>query len=64
MECYDTGFALTSDTSRQGVIKKFLYDSYPLAKDSLNKNRVARKKEDREKRVRTLELDRHAGDDA
>ncbi len=60
VECHDSGFALTCDPSKQGIIKKFLYDSYPLAKDSLNKNRVARKREDREKRVRTLELDRHA----
>ena len=56
----DTGYALTSDHSRQSLVKKFLYDSYPLARESLNRRRVARKKEDREKRVKTLELDRQA----
>ena len=56
----DYGYALTSDHSRQSLVKKFLYDSYPLARESLNRRRVARKKEDREKRVKTLELDRQA----
>lgn len=56
----DSGYSLTSDSSKQSLVKKFLYDSYPLARESLNRRRVAKKKEDREKRVKNLELDRQA----
>ena len=56
----DSGYILTPDSSRQALVKKFLYDSYPLARETLNRSRVARKKEDREKRVKSLELDRQA----
>ncbi len=60
VECWESGFSLTSDISKQGLVKKFLYDSYPLARETLNKTKAVRKKEDREKRVKSLELDRQA----
>jgi signal transduction histidine kinase len=54
------GFLLSADTNKQNVVKKFLYESYPLAKESVRRNRTERLKEDRERRVRNSELDRQA----
>jgi signal transduction histidine kinase len=60
VEPYNEGFLLTSDTSKQTMIKKFLYESYAPAKESIHRHREERVKEDRERRVRNSELDRQA----
>ncbi|HTY21975.1 MAG TPA: HAMP domain-containing sensor histidine kinase [Desulfomonilaceae bacterium] len=54
------GFLLSTDTAKQAMAKKFLYQSYALAKDSVHRLRAQRVKEDRQKRVRNRELDRQA----
>jgi signal transduction histidine kinase len=54
------GYILTSDISRQRLAKRFLFETYPLAKESIQKSRTAKIKEDRERRVKTTELDRQA----
>lgn len=60
MEAYNGGFLLSSETTKQTVIKKFLYESYSLAKESVNRNRIERLREERERKVRSSELDRQA----
>lgn len=60
MEAHNGGFLLSSETTKQTVIKNFLYESYSLAKESVNRNRMERLKEERERRVRSSELDRQA----
>lgn len=56
----DGGFALSTDGAKQAVVKKFLYRTYYLARESVCRNRVERLREEREHRVRTSELDRQA----
>ncbi len=60
VEASNGGFLLTADISKQQVIKKFLFESYSFAKESVHRNRAERLKEEREKRVRSSELDRQA----
>ncbi len=60
VENLDGGFLLSADASRQKVIRKFLYDSYPMAREAVRRNHIERIKEEREKRVRSTELDRQA----
>ncbi len=60
MEAHNGGFLLSPETTKQTVVKKFLYESYTLAKESVNRNRIERLKEERERRVRSSELDRQA----
>jgi len=60
VEQNDGGLMLAADSSKQSVVKKFLYESYSLAKDSVRRHRAQRIKEDRQKRVRASELDRQA----
>ena len=52
------GYILTSDLSKRGMAKRFLYETYPLAKESIQKSKTAKIKEERERRVKTTELDR------
>ena len=54
------GFLLSTDPSKQAVAKKFLYESYSLAKESVCRRRAERLREDRERKVRNSELDRQA----
>ncbi len=51
---------LSTDPSKQAVVKKFLYESYSLAKESVRRRRADRLREDRERKVRSSELDRQA----
>jgi len=60
VEEYNGGLLLTSEPSKQTVIKKFLYDSYAPAKESIHRHKAERVREDRERRVRNSELDRQA----
>jgi signal transduction histidine kinase len=60
VESANGGFMMASDAKKQAVIKKFLYEAYPLAKESVRRNRAQRLKEEREKKVRSSELDRQA----
>jgi signal transduction histidine kinase len=54
------GFMLSTDPSKQAVVKKFLYESYSLAKESVCRRRAERLREDHERKVRNSELDRQA----
>lgn len=58
-EC-DSGFVMSTDPHKQNVVNKFLYESYPLVKETVHRNRTERLREDRERRVRHSELDRLA----
>ena len=60
VEASNGGFLLTSEPTKQAVAKKFLYDSYSLAKESVHRNRAIRVREEREKRVKSSQLDRQA----
>jgi len=54
------GYLLTADPAKRSVARNFLYDSYSLAKESVNRNQAKRLREDRERRVKTSQLDRQA----
>jgi signal transduction histidine kinase len=60
VESCDGGFALSADGGKQVAVKKFLYQTYYMARESVSRNRVERLREERERRVRTSELDRQA----
>ncbi len=54
------GVLLSTDTAKQLMVGKFLYESYDLAKESITQHRSQRIKEERQRRVRSKELDRQA----
>lgn len=60
IERTDLGYMLTSDVARQGLAKRFLFDTYPLAKESIQRSKSAKIREERERRVKSSELDRQA----
>jgi signal transduction histidine kinase len=60
VESANGGMMMASDGSKQNVVRKFLYESYPLAKESVQRNRAERLREEHQKRVRSCELDRQA----
>ena len=60
VEKNDGGLLLATDLTKQSLVKKFLYESYSLAKDSVRRNRAQRINEERQRRVRSSELDRQA----
>ncbi|MFH0959760.1 MAG: PAS domain-containing sensor histidine kinase [Pseudomonadota bacterium] len=60
VERTNLGYMLTSDISRQRLAKRFLFETYPLARESIQRSRSAKIKEDRERRVKSSELDRQA----
>lgn len=60
VEAYNGGFLLTSEPTKQTMVKRFLYDSYAPAKESIHRLKAERVREDRERRVRNSELDRQA----
>jgi len=62
VESANGGYVLSTDPSKQTVVKKFLYESYALAKESVHRRRAERLREDRERKVRNSELDRQALD--
>ncbi|MBI5252756.1 MAG: HAMP domain-containing histidine kinase [Desulfomonile tiedjei] len=60
VEASNGGYLLTTEGSKQQLVKKFLFESYSFAKESVHRNRTERLKEERERRVRNSELDRQA----
>jgi len=60
VESHNGGYLLSSDTSRQNTVIKFLYESYPAARETTLRNKEDRLREDRERRARSCELDRQA----
>ncbi|HMK36323.1 MAG TPA: PAS domain-containing sensor histidine kinase [Desulfomonilaceae bacterium] len=56
----DSGYLMSTDSNKQNIVKKFLYESYPLVRETVHRNRTERLREDRERRVRNSELDRLA----
>jgi signal transduction histidine kinase len=54
------GFSLCTDASKQMMVRRFLFDAYPLVKETVARNNTERLREEREKRVKTKELDRLA----
>lgn len=60
LEQVNGGFILSSEPAKQTMVRKFLYDSYPMARESVHRNRAERLREDRQRRVRIKELDRQA----
>ena len=60
VESSNGGFLLSTDRAKHLVVRKFLYDSYQLARESMMRQSAQRIKEDRQKRVRSRELDRQA----
>ncbi len=54
------GYILTSDVARQGLARRFLFETYPLAKESIQRSHTVRMKEERERKVKSSELDRQA----
>lgn len=60
VETANGGMMMASDGAKQNVVRKFLYESYPLAKESVRRNRAERLREEHEKKVRSCELDRQA----
>ncbi|MDQ1239318.1 MAG: two-component system, NtrC family, sensor histidine kinase KinB [Thermodesulfobacteriota bacterium] len=60
MELTSGGLILSSEPAKRGMARKFLYESYAVAKDSIQRAQTARIKEEHQKRVRHKELDRQA----
>jgi signal transduction histidine kinase len=60
IESVNGGFRITGDSAKQHMVKKFLFDSYPLAKQHVTQQQAQRNREARERKVRYTELDRKA----
>ncbi len=60
VESFNGGYLLASDSLKQDLVRKFLYQSYEVAKESVHRLADKRTKEERKRRVRNSELDRHA----
>ena len=60
IEAVNGGFLLAAEQTKQTLVKTFLYDSYSLAKESVSRHRQERMKEERERKVKSSELDRQA----
>jgi signal transduction histidine kinase len=60
VEHQDGGLLLSTEAAKQTMVKTFLYESYPVAKESVNRHCTERLREERERRVRNSELDRQA----
>jgi len=54
------GLILSSEPAKRGLARKFLYQSYTVAKDSIQRAQAERIKEEHQQRVRQKELDRQA----
>lgn len=60
IEAFNGGFVLSSEQSKQTMARTFLYDSYAPAKELINRNLKERLREEREKKIKSTELDRQA----
>lgn len=60
IDAWGGGFLLATDQSKQTMVKTFLYDTYTPAKESVSRHRQERLKEERERKVKSSELDRQA----
>jgi len=60
VEAYNGGFLLSTDIAKQRLVRQFLYDSYPIAKHTVQHLSAQRQREARESKVRRSELDRQA----
>jgi signal transduction histidine kinase len=60
VEAYNGGFLLSTDMAKQKLVRQFLYDSYSIAKQTVQQNNAQRRREARESKVRSSELDRQA----
>ena len=60
VEASNGGSLLTTESSKQQLVNKFLFESYSFAKESVHRNRAERLREERKRRVRNSELDRQA----
>jgi len=60
LEPFGDGLVLSAEPAKQSMVKKFLYDSYALARESVHRYRAESLKEERQRRVRNKELDRQA----
>ena len=56
------GYIITPDGTQQAILRRFLYDSYPMVKDTVTRNNSVRVNEERENKVKSSELDRAALD--
>jgi signal transduction histidine kinase len=60
VEPFNGGYLLATDSRKQELVRKFLYESYDVAKESVQRLAAKRMKEERKRRIRDSELDRHA----
>jgi len=60
VEPVDGGYMLSSQPAKRGLVNKFLYESYGMARDTIQRAQEAKVKEEHRKRVRRSELDRQA----
>jgi signal transduction histidine kinase len=60
LETFGDGLILSTEPSKQTMVKKFLYDSYSVARESVHRYRAESLREERQKQVRKKELDRQA----
>lgn len=60
VEWTSAGLILSSEPAKRGLARKFLYQSYTVARDSIQRAQTERIKEEHQKRVRQKELDRQA----
>lgn len=60
LETFGDGLILSAEPSKQSMVKKFLYDSYSVARESVRRYRAESLKEERQRQVRKKELDRQA----
>lgn len=60
LELSDHGLSMASSTVVRRTVNDFLYESYGLAKETARKNEAVKKKEDRERKVKSSGLDRQA----
>ncbi|MGC8605310.1 MAG: ATP-binding protein, partial [Desulfomonilaceae bacterium] len=54
------GYILTSDIAKQCLARRFLFETYPLAKESIQRSKTVKMREEHERKVRSSELDRQA----
>ncbi len=60
VEPVDGCYMLASQPAKRGIVKKFLYESYGMARDAILRAQQAKVREEHRKRVRRRELDRQA----
>jgi len=60
VEAFNGGLVLSGEVPKQNMVRKFLYESYSPARESIRRHTEDRLKEDRVRRVRNCELDRQA----